>query len=176
VNSNSISNVVSYTITDEARQASDTATEALMTQLKPTLLSLNDGDRRALPRIGAKHEVLITKALHYARTNPELLPGFIDVEEYQRDVDALQILTPYRQALGQLLQMLDDTIDQARSEGYAAGLAAYQMSKTGAKLNQPGAMAVRDDLAACFANYGRRAKVTTPPPAPSPAPASAPAV
>lgn len=169
-----ISNLASYVLAAVAKQACDGAVETLMTELKPTLLNLTDAQRLALPRIGAKHDVLIVKGLGYARTNGELLPTFMDVEEYQRDVDAITILTPYRQALGQLVDMIDDTMDQARSEGYAAGRALYQNSKTAADLNMPGAATIRDDLATCFAGQGRRTKVTTPPPAPTPAPSGPP--
>ncbi len=172
MSANVISNVVSYTIAADAKQACDGAVQTLLTYLKPTLLSLNDDDRRSLPRIGAKNEVLMVDALAYARTNPELLPSFISIDEFQRDVDCIQILKPYRQALFQMVEMIDDTMDQARAEGYGAGLALYQCSKTAAKLNQPGAVTVRDGLAACFTYLNRRTTVTTPPPPPAPAPAA----
>ena len=171
---NVISNLVSYVLVAAAKEACDGAVDTLMTYLKPTLLNLTDDQRAALPRIGAKHDVLIVKGAGYARTNPELLPAFLDAGEYQRDVDAITILTPYRQKLGQIVDMIDDTMDQARAEGYAAGRALYNNSKTAADMGVPGAASVRDDLAVCFAGQGRRTTVTAPAPVPGPAPTPAP--
>ena len=51
----------------------------------------------------------------------------------------------------------------ARAGRFARARAFYQSAKIGAKMNHPGAAAIRDDMGLAFAKYGQRKKVKTPP-------------
>jgi len=158
-----ISNRISFAPPPEAIQASQSALEVLIAQLVPHLRSLGTEDRRTMPRMGEKTESFVFKAYAYSNTNPEFLPAFIDRVEFQRDVDAITVLRPLRRALGQIVDMLDDSLAMAGSEAYMAALPYYLNAKAGAKLKQPGAATISDDLSTRFVGQGRPGKVAPPP-------------
>ena len=60
--------------------------------------------------------------------------------------------------------MIQDKMACARVARYGRASAFYQNTKIGAKLNQPGAAAIRDDMGIAFANYGPRRKMKMTPP------------
>ena len=165
---NAISKFVPFALADAAKQACDEAMQTFVTQLQPQLTSLTDEERAVLPRISANVDEFCDKGLTYGRSHPDLLPASVDIDEMQNDTDAIVILTPYLQSLKVTVKMIEDKIDCARAGRLARSSAFYASTKIGAKLNHPGAATIRDDMAQAYAKYGRRKKVTTPPPAPAP--------
>ena len=153
-----------FILVGAARQACDGALQTFMTDLKPQLGSLTDSEHVSLPRISANLDEFSDKGLAYGRSNPELLPASVDIDGYQNDTDVVVTLTPYLQGLKVLVTMIEDRIECARAGRYIRASAFYQSAKIGAKLNHPGAAAIRDDMGIAFANYGRRRKMKTPPP------------
>jgi hypothetical protein len=171
-----ISNRISLTIPDDALQRINAAVQTLQADLLPHLVDLGTEDRRAMPRMGDKTIAFVSKALSYVRGKPEYKPGFVDIDEFQRDVDAVGLLRPLQRELGQLKDMLDDSLAVAGSEAYTAALASYQTIKFAAKMNQPGAATMFDDLRVRFLAQGRVAKPVPPaavPEAPAPVPTEA---
>jgi len=160
---NAISQFAPFNLADAARQACDGAMQTFNTDLKPQLGSLTDGERASLPRVNANLDEFSDKGLAYGRSNPDLLPASVDIDEYQNDTDAVAILTPYLQGLKVLVTMIEDRIDSARAGRYTRASAFYQSAKIGAKMNHPGAVAIRDDMGVAFAKYGPRRKPKTPP-------------
>src|SRR3954471_3117440 len=105
-----ISNRISLAIPDDAMQRINAAVQTLQTDLLPHLVDLGTEDRRAMPRMGDKTIAFVAKALSYVRGRPEYKPGFVEIDEFQRDVDAVGLLRPLQRELGQLKDMIDDSL------------------------------------------------------------------
>jgi hypothetical protein len=158
---NLVSNRISLDIAAEDMQVIEGALQALLNKLKPHLVPISAGDRRTLPRMGAKTIDFVTKALGYAHSNPEFKPAFVDTDEFSRDLSAVGTLRTLAQPLRQLADLVDDSLVLSGSEAYAAALAFYNTVKAGAKLGLPGAQTIADDLAARFPGRPARAASRT---------------
>jgi hypothetical protein len=149
-----LSNRISVAIPEEDLQAIVAALGVLQQKLVPHLVDLGAEDRRALPKMGAKSVDFVDKALKYARDNPELLPGFVDVDEFARDLGAVDALRGLQRPLNQIADMVDDSVVLSGSEAYAAALSFYQAAKIAARRGHPGAAVIADDLSAQFLGRG----------------------
>jgi len=158
MSSSIISNRLSTIFSPEVLQAASAAVQQIQTSVVPQLISLGTENRRTMPRMGDKNEAFVVKVLAYAISNPEFLPAFVDVGEFQKDVDVIEALRPLRRALGLIVDLLDDTLALAGSEALMAALPYYKAVKAAAKLGHPGAQTIADDLAARFAAQGRTAR------------------
>jgi len=74
----------------------------------------------------------------------------VDVYEFGRDLAAVDALRALQQPLSQIADTVDDNLLLSGSEAYAAALAYYQSVKAAAKLGQPGAAVIADDLSGRF--------------------------
>jgi hypothetical protein len=155
-NSNVLGNRIALQIPEADVQAIRAAIQVLQAQLLPHLVDLDADARRELPKMGTKTVEFVDKAFHYAEANPQLRPAFVDLEEFQRDLDAVKLLVSLQQPLAQVADMVDDSLMLAGSEAYAAALSFYQATKSAAKLNVPAAGTIAQDLAAQFASRGMR--------------------
>jgi hypothetical protein len=162
-----ISNRISEILAPEVLQTAAADIESLQSGLGKQLVSLGTTDRRSLPHLSDTNEAFLLKALAYARSNPEFLPSYIDVDEFQKDVDVVMNLRPLRRSLRQFLQMMDDTSDLAGSEALMVALLFYAAVKAAAKAGVANAVTIAADMGTQFAAQSRPRK-TTPPPAASP--------
>ena len=157
------SNRISAIFPDQDMQVYFGAIGVLQEKLKPKLVDLSTDERIGLPKMGPKTVDFVTRTLGYARAHPEFVPSVVDLDEFQRDLDAFHALRSLLQPLSELTDMLDDSVMLASSEAYSAALAAYQAFKSAAKLNHPGAEVIAADLSDRFPR--RSSKPTPPPPA-----------
>lgn len=162
-----ISNRISKVIAPEKLAAAAAAVQTLWDCLGDDLVSLGTEDRRSMPRMGDKNEVFAAKTLEYAIAHPEFLPPYVDVAEFQKDVDLVEALRPLLRSLTPFTDVLKDTVDLAGSEAVMASLPYYTTVKGAAKHGVLKAVAIADDLSRRFAGQGRSKKpvVTGEPPA-----------
>jgi hypothetical protein len=171
-----LSNRISYAPPPESLDRVHSAISILQADLVPNLVDLGPDDIRALPKMSAKTIDFVTRTLNHMRANPDLKPGYVDLEEFARDLDAVAQLRLLLAPLQQIVDLINDSITLSASEAYATSLICYQNTKSAARMNAPGAKVVADDLARQFAGRGTRNDLTgTPAPVPAPAPAPSPA-
>jgi hypothetical protein len=147
-------NRISFAPTEEKKQAIHAAIRLLQETLKPLLVDLSVDERRALPKMGSKTVEFVGKALNYARESPQFNPSFVDVDEFARDLAAVQELLALQRPLSMLADMVEDSVMLSGSEAYAAALSYYRAVKAAALLGQPGATLIAEDLGLQFANRG----------------------
>lgn len=99
----------------------------------PFLIDLTLEERKTLPKMGDISRAFVQKALEVSSQNQDSLPRSFDTEEMQRDWELFQALSPIVQAVGQLNELLDDTITQVGSEAYVAALLVYNALKANGK-------------------------------------------
>ena len=133
-----------------------TAVAAHLAAIKASLsflISLTADERRALPKMGDKTQAFVEKALDVTTRHPEILPGLFKAEDFRRDVELVKALTPILREVRELFAKLDDTVFEASSEAFAAGLLVYQYAKTN---NLSGEL--DDDLADMGRRFSRKAR------------------
>lgn len=116
------------------------------TALAPYLFSSTPEDRQQMAKMGDKSVALVQKTADYGQSSPQFAPAFFNLPELQQDVKAVTDLTPLRNEVEPLYQLVEDTLMLAGSEAYQAALVYYNGVKFAAAQNQPGAAAVYDDL------------------------------
>jgi hypothetical protein len=158
-------NQISLNIPEADMQAILAAQQVLLEKLRPHLVDLDAEGRQALPKMGTRTVEFVGKALHYARENPEFQPAFFDIEEFARDLTAVDTLRALQRPMSQIADMVDDSLLLSGSEAYASALSYYKSIKAAAKRGLPGAALIAEDLGTQFVGRGR-------PAAAAPAPAS----
>ena len=127
----------------------------------PYLLNLTVDDRKSLLKMGDKTVSFVSKALEYAKQNPQAVPSFLDVTEFEKDVTLVNSLLKVKYPLQQILEKVDDTSMIAGSEAYAAALVFYNSAKAASKAGVPGLKSVVDDLSSRFPGRGSVSTATT---------------
>lgn len=139
-------NRVHIEIADADMTAIQDAIAVLHTKLSPILKTLDNQERRELPKMGDSTEPFVEKTIDYAKTNPQFLPPYVQVGDMEVDFGSVQSLNSVVRPLRQLMGGLEDTIMLAGSEAYVAALSYYNSVKMGQKMNMPGAEAIYTDL------------------------------
>jgi hypothetical protein len=121
------------------------------------LVELAQGEARELPLMGDKSYAFVVKALEYAKQYPDYA-ALIDVPEFEKDVNAVDLLREFYVPLSQLTKKLYDTMTLAGSEAYVAGLTYYGSSKEGMKRKLPNAVLITEELGKRFPDRSKTKK------------------
>ncbi|MBI5778935.1 MAG: hypothetical protein HZA49_05710 [Planctomycetes bacterium] len=92
---------------------------------------------------------------------PSIVPGYIDLAELNRDMQARRDLIPRLRRATSIMESMDDTALLLGSDVFTNCLAFYKAVKAAAQANVPGSTSVYQDLAAQFP--GRPRSIPTPP-------------
>ena len=126
------------------------AIATLKTKLIPALKSMNYEDKNELPKMGDKTIAFVTKAMEHCESNPDLVPPFLDTEEFKKDMKAIETLRSFYSPLEQVTGMLSDSMILAGSDAYSAALMFYGSVKSAKKSNVAKAGSIYDDLSSRF--------------------------
>jgi hypothetical protein len=143
-------NLISLNIAAEDLQAVKDAINVLKTKLAPHLKTLSVNDRMEIPKMGDKTISFVLKALEYSVKNSELVPQFLDVEEFKKDVNAVQSLRELLQPISQIYDSLNDSMMLSGSEAYQAALIYYNAVKSASKSKIQNAESIYNDLSSRF--------------------------
>jgi hypothetical protein len=147
-------NLVSIELNKEALEKIQDAIKTINDNL-PDLISISKDEKSSMPKMGDKTVAFVNKALEYAKQNPQITPGFLDVTEFSKDVKAVSTLSKVLNPLQQLVEKLDDTATVAGSEAYVAALTFYSAVKNAVRSDVPGAKTIYDDLCNRFPGRGK---------------------
>jgi hypothetical protein len=139
-------NRISINIAAEDRQKAIEAIKSISDVLAKYVVALKPDERRKLPKMSDGTTTFVKKALDYATTNPNLLPSFLNLDEFRIDIEATDTLVQLQRPLEQVTSNLNDTIMLSGSEAYRSALAFYNNVKQAAKLNVAGAKPIAEDL------------------------------
>lgn len=154
----SMENIVSVQIPAEELTGTVTKIKEVDTQLAPHLITLKTEQRREVLPMGDASLPFVEKALEYAKSRPELLPAYIQVDEFEIDVKAVEDLNSLIKPLEQLLAKLKDTQLLSGAEAYKTARSIYSALKSAAEDNAPGAKVMVDDLGKRFQGQGKAKK------------------
>lgn len=155
-------NRISLEITPAQKTAIDNAVQALKTALQGIITNLNKDERQSLPKIADKTLAFDEKCKAYMSSRPELVPGFIDMDEVGKDRKLVADLLPSLQELAPICEGLEDTISLAYTDIYIADLAFHANVRQAAKRGVPGSDTIYDDLKERFPGRPRALPMPTP--------------
>lgn len=112
----------------------------------PFLINLTSQERAALPKMEDNRRPFVEKALEYAKSDRDMLPRYIDLEELEKDLNLFRGLASIDRQLGKLDESVKDTLAAVGSESYVAALTVYNAAKLAARGNNPGIDSVVNDL------------------------------
>jgi hypothetical protein len=90
-----------------------------------------DDDRSELPKMGDQTFSFVHKSLEYCRQNPDLVPQFLDVADFEVDLNGYEPVRSLYQPLLQITDALSDTMKLSGSEAYTAALIFYNAKSSG---------------------------------------------
>jgi hypothetical protein len=125
-------NRISASLSTADRQAVLDAINTIRQKL-PFLVDLSPEERHTLPKMGDASQAFVAQAIQVAEQNADILPRSFDVEEMRKDVDLLNALSPVRNALAQLSELVEDSYMATGSEAYTAALLVYQYARSAGK-------------------------------------------
>ncbi|MDR2474763.1 MAG: hypothetical protein LBD45_02790 [Bacteroidales bacterium] len=143
-------NRISFELNDADKQAILAAIGVLNEKLLPHLVELAQGEARELPTMGDKSYGFVFKALEFAT--------FIDVSEFEKDVNTVGLLREFYVPLLQLAKKVHDTMTLAGSEAYVSGLTYYGSSKEGQKRKLPNSVLIVEELGKRFPGRSKTKK------------------
>ncbi|WP_339791443.1 hypothetical protein [uncultured Imperialibacter sp.] len=154
----SMENVVAVQIPPAELKKMQAKVKELTELIGPYLISLTAQQRKEVLAMGDSSEPFVAKSLDYAKSNPEFLPGYNKLEDFEIDYTAVKDLTTLVRPLNQLTANLNDTHLMSGAEAYRAARNYYESVKVAAKNNASGAKVISEDLGKRFAGQGKKAK------------------
>jgi hypothetical protein len=142
-----VDNLISVTIKQEAISNIEEALETIKNNL-PKLINLTDEEKKNLPRITDKSIIFIKKTLEYAEKYPALVPNYLNIQEFRKDVEAVEAFYRILKPIQILSEKLEDNAMLAGSEAYMASLAFYMNVKSAARMGVMGSRNIYDELRA----------------------------
>jgi hypothetical protein len=127
------------------------------------LVNLTPEERQSYVRMGDKSLAFVEKSLDYAKENPQLLPSFLSVAEFEKDMKLVNDLRRLLRPLASIVESIDDTVMLAGSESYSAALTFYQSVKMAKMMNIAGTDSIYEDLAKRFLGKGGNEESPTQP-------------
>lgn len=114
--------------------------------LVPFAISIPNQERQEVPKMGDKSVGFDDKCAGYMASNPEFIPGFVDMAEVAKDRVLRAQLLKFLPQLRVLVEKLEDTALVVNSEIWMADLAFYQAVREARKRGRAGADTIYNDL------------------------------
>ena len=124
--------------------------------LAPFMQGLTADERRDLFKMGDKTVATVQKTQSYVETNPEFIPAYMDVREFNRDVTVVNQLKPIEDLVQQLGVDVSDTRMLAGSEALQQALFYYGQVREADSKGVPSSRAIYEDLQPRFSRKRAR--------------------
>ena len=110
------------------------------------LISLTTDEKSRMAKMSRKALDFVERGLMYAADNPEYIPSYTSLEEYQKDVSLAKRLDRIYAAAISFCEKVKDTKMTVDAESYAIARLYYGSVKTAAKQGVPGTPQIYKDL------------------------------
>lgn len=122
----------------------------------PFLTGLTKEERIGLLKMKNANKLFVRDALDCAKKNPNVLPAYIDIDEFEKDIVLYDELDELILSFEVTLRKLRDTRMLAGSEAYQSALAIYKMCKTASQAGVAGTKSLYDYLKIRFKGQGSK--------------------
>jgi hypothetical protein len=158
-----LNNRLSINLSDQDVTDINSALTVLKEKLMPVLKNLTVDETRQLTKMGNKTYSFVIKTYEHCESSPELVPRYVDLNEFRLDLKAYEQMRQYYGFLSQLNDLLYHSMLLAGSDAYANARAAYKSMKIGKSLDVPKAGTIVDDLSARFPGKRKKKEQETTP-------------
>lgn len=146
-------NQISATLSPEDMEEIMNAIGLIQRKL-PFLINMTFDERRSHLKMGDRSVPFVDKSLDYSQTNDHLVPPFLEVKEFDKDMTLFDQLSRIERPVLSLAEAISDTKLKVGSEAFSAALLFYQAVKLAAQMNIPGVKSIYEDLRARFPSRG----------------------
>jgi hypothetical protein len=161
-----IPNLIDLALPPDVLQNCQGALSLLIETLPLYLVDIGPDDRRRLAKGGPTSTDFVHRGMALIRAMPQYKPGFVEVDEFQRDLDAMELLDVMKDQLRKCLDLVEDSLMLARSDAYATVRAFYKALRAAEAIGSLDAKVAADDLASRLPQAARARpapKTGTPP-------------
>lgn len=124
--------------------------------LSPYVVTLSAEERKSLAKTSDKTISFVTKSNDYSKSNPEFVPNFTDVDQFDVHLNNYTELMPVMKLANQVCSSLNDTTLMNGSNALNASLQYYNFVKQADRNNVKNAKEIYADLSVRFT--GKRKK------------------
>lgn len=117
-----------------------------ITGLLPFLVTLSREDRKRMYFMSRKRLDFMERSLRYAQENPLLVPSYLDMTEFVKDVNLRTQLYRVFDKVNTFHKGLKDTLAVLEAEAYEASRNFYAAVKVAAQRGEKGAEEIAKDL------------------------------
>lgn len=146
----SIDNLISVQFTEEEKTEMAHCITRLEEIMKGKVINLTPEERQQYGRIGEKSEYWIQRVEQWMQHKPEVIPYYLDVDEFKKDMDLRNLLKPLLDRISLLTESMDDTALLLSTDIYNMALAYYRNIKIVSRANVPGTTEIYQDLSTKF--------------------------
>jgi hypothetical protein len=142
--------LIQVVFTEEELTASNTNLDALLEFASKNSPELSSEDRVSYGSVNETNKLLVNKSKSYMEQNPDLVPSFVNMEEFNNDFKARTDLEEMIQKLDLIKRKLSDTKILLDYDNYQDTLAFYRAVRYFAGEQQQGAIPIYEDLKQFF--------------------------
>ena len=142
--------LISAEFTAEEQEKITTALNTIREVVEGKVINLTPEERQMYGRINDKTENWIEKIHYYMNENPQMVPFYINTEEFNKDVEARNTLMPYLKKMASISESVEDTGMLLSHDIYNTALSFYRHMKLVSNQNVPGTTSIYEDLKSRF--------------------------
>lgn len=121
-------------------------------QKLPFLIQFKEENRPYMLEIDEQQLPFLDKTTQDARKHTELVPPFLDIDEFERDLSLFRQMLKILKPAENLTAMLRDTAMAAGCDAFESALVFYKRVRMGAQLNDPEAIEVMSNYQTLLQN------------------------
>lgn len=146
--------LIQVTFAPEENETAEQAVRTLLDVVSPKAPALSNDDRRNYGSVAEQNKLKINKARTYMNQFPELVPSFIDRDEFERDFQARADSEKLIMLVEEALRKLTDMKIMLDYDNYQDVLAFYRSVRYSASEKVGNAVTVYNDLKQFFPRTG----------------------
>ena len=143
-------NRISLSITDAQKQTVLDAATNLADATTNFNVVIEKEELKSLSKLGDARIPFVEKVVQYAVSNPEFLPPFGNVAEFNTDFEAFKDIRELVRPLRQILDNMENSMAVCGSEAWDFARNYYKSVQFQARMGVPGAQTIYDDLRPLF--------------------------
>ncbi|QAR31153.1 hypothetical protein EQP59_07310 [Ornithobacterium rhinotracheale] len=143
-------NLISVVFSSDDLQKIDQALNTIAEVLKGKVHNLSAEERKQFGRIAEQNKLLVNKTKDLMEQYPQLVPAFLDKEEFDRDFSARQAIEKRLLHLEHLTEQLSDTKILLDNDNYSDALIFYRNVRYLSGEDVPGSTIIAKELSQFF--------------------------
>ncbi|MFC2146361.1 hypothetical protein ACFLRT_03265 [Acidobacteriota bacterium] len=136
---------ISFELTEEAYGQIAQSIRAL-DSLLPFAINLTPDERKNCQTMGDKSIAFVEKAAQYADERPDLVPSYLDIPEFKKDLKLARQLRDLLMILEPSVEKISDTYLSAGSDAFWAARRLYSFVKAASDSGAPGTDSIAAEL------------------------------